>query len=101
MLSGGEPQLGDGANLLRAFDGPRGARRQLEKMKPDDWAAAYLWCFPAKVASLFLASGWPDETAEELFATPVRDAAEVQRLIAVGGRVVVIPDAHRTIVTVE
>ena len=47
--------FGDGATLLRHLDGPRGARRQLEKMKPDDWAAAYLWCFPAKVASVFLA----------------------------------------------
>jgi hypothetical protein len=38
---------------------------------------------------------------EELFATPIRDAAEVQRLVDMGGRVVVIPDAHRTIVTVD
>jgi hypothetical protein len=53
------------------------------------------------VASLFLASGLPDDVTEELFATPICDAAEVQRLIDTGGRVVVIPDAHRTIVMVE
>ena len=64
-------------------------------------AAAYLWCFPTKAASVFLASGLPDETVEELFATPIRDAAEVQRLLDMGGRVVVIPDAHRTVVTIE
>jgi nickel-dependent lactate racemase len=101
VLSEGAPVLGDGANLLRTLDGPRGARRQLGRLKPADWAAAYLWCFPAKAASLFLATGLPDEVAEELFATPVHDAAEVQRLLDMGGRVVVIPDAHRTVVTIE
>lgn len=100
VLSEGVPPLGDGANFLRTHDGPRGARRWLDKLRPDDWAAAYLWCFPAKVASLFVATGLPDETVEELFATPIRDAAEVQRLLDTGGRIAVIPDAHRTIVTV-
>jgi nickel-dependent lactate racemase len=101
VLSEGVPPLGEGANLLRTLDGPRAARRQLDKLQPDDWAAAYLWCFPTKAASVFLATGLPDDTVEELFATPVRDAAEVQRLLDMGGRVAVIPDAHRTVATIE
>jgi hypothetical protein len=39
--------------------------------------------------------------AEELFATPIHTPAEVQRLIDGGGNVLVIPDAHKTMVTVE
>ena len=60
-----------------------------------------LWVFAAKRGSLFLASGYPDDVAEELFATPIRTASEVQRLIDGGEKVLVIPDAHKTMVTLK
>ena len=55
----------------------------------------------AKRASIFLASGYPDDVAEGLFATPIRTPSEVQRLIDTGGTVLLIPDAHKTTVTVS
>lgn len=101
VLSDAAPQLGEGAELLRKFDNPSSAAKAVGKVKPDDWAACHLWCRAAKkVGSLFLASGLPDETVEELFATPMRNAGEVQRLIDAGRRVLVVPDAHRSLVTV-
>ena len=48
---------------------------------------------------MFLASGYPDEVAEELHATPIRTPSEVQRLIDAATRVLVIPDAHQSMVT--
>lgn len=99
VLTSAAPDLGDGARLLRTMDGPTGARKLLAKEKPGDWAAAWLWAFAARNHSLFLASGYPDDVAEELFATPVHSAAEVQRLIDSGSKVLLIPDAHRTMVT--
>ena len=63
------------------MDGPTGAKKLLAKEKPDDWAACRLWVFAAKKHSLYLASGYPDDVAEELFTTPIRTASEVQRLI--------------------
>lgn len=101
VLTEAAPDLGDGARLLRSMDGPSGARRLLEKEKPADWAAAYLWAFSAKHHSLFLASGYPDETTEELFATPIRTASEAQRLIDGSEKVLLISDAHKTMVTAE
>jgi nickel-dependent lactate racemase len=101
ILTDSAPPLGDGARLLRSMDGPNGARRLLEKEKPSDWAAAYLWAFAAKHHSLFLASRYPDDLAEELFATPLHSAIEAQRLIDSSSRVLLIPDAHKTMVTVE
>jgi nickel-dependent lactate racemase len=100
VLTTAAPDLGDGARLLRSMDGPTGARKLLAKEKPDDWAACLLWVFAAKNHSLYLASGYPDDVAEELFATPVRSASEVQRLIDSGDRVLIIPDAHKTMVTI-
>jgi nickel-dependent lactate racemase len=98
LLSAASPDLGPGAQMLRSLDGPTGAKKLLEREKPDDWAAAALWVFTAKRASIFLASGYPDEVAEELFATPIRTVSEAQRLIDTGGRVLLIPDAHKTTV---
>jgi hypothetical protein len=83
------------------MDGPTGAKKLLAKEKPDDWAACALWVFAAKNHSLFLASGYPDEVAEELFTTPIHTASEVQRLIESGGRVVVIADAHKMMVGMQ
>ncbi len=100
LLTTAAPDLGDGARILRAMDGPTGARKLLAKEKPADWAACFLWAFAAKYHSLFLASGYPDNVAEELFATPIRTPNEVQRLIDGGERVLLIPDAHRMMVTV-
>jgi nickel-dependent lactate racemase len=100
VLSAAAPALGDGARLLRSLDGPTGARKLLAKEKPDDWVACALWVFATRNHSLFLASGYPDEVAEELFTTPIRTATEVQRLIDSGGRVVVLPDAHKLMVEV-
>lgn len=99
VLTTAAPDLGDGARLLRSLDGPTEARKLLAKEKPDDWAACFLWAFAAKNHSLFLASGYPDDVAEELFATPIHTTAEVQRLIDGGERVLVIPDANKTMVT--
>jgi nickel-dependent lactate racemase len=99
LLTTAAPDLGPGAQLLRSLDGPTGAKKLLEQEKPDDWAAAALWVFAAKRASIFLASGYPDEIAEELFATPIRTHTEAQRVIDAGGSVLLIPDAHKTTVT--
>jgi nickel-dependent lactate racemase len=101
VLTAAAPPLGEGAELLRRTDDPVAGVKRLAKEKPDDRPAALLWCFAAKAASVFLASGYPDETTEELYATPIRSASEVQRLIDSAERVLVIPDAHRSMVTVN
>ena len=101
ILSAAAPALGEGAALLRSLDGPEGAYKRLAKLKPADWAACYLWAFAAKTARLFLASGYPDDVVEDLFATPIRTASEVQRLIDAAESVLVIPDAHKAMVTGE
>lgn len=102
LLTTAAPDLGPGAELLRTMEGPTGAKKVLASEKPSDWAAASFWVYAAKSASLFLASGYPDDVAEELFCTPIRTRSEAQRLIDTGsGTVLLIPDAHRAMITVE
>jgi hypothetical protein len=98
VLSDAAPRLDEGADLLRQTDEPAAAGKVLAKRKPDDWPAAALWAFAAQRADLFVASGWSDDVTEGLFATPIASASEVQRLIDAAERVLVIPDAHKTMV---
>lgn len=101
LLTTAAPDLGPGAELLRQLDGPAGAKKVLAAEKPSDWAAASFWVYAARSASLFLASEYPDDLAEELFCTPIHKPSEAQRLIDTGsGTVLLIPDAHRAMVTV-
>lgn len=100
VLSDAAPPLGPGADVLRGSDGPGAAAKRVARDNPDDAAACLLWCFAARAAgSLFLASGYPDDVAEGLYATPIHTDAEVQRLADAGRRVLVIPDAHKAMVT--
>ena len=101
VLTDAAPALGEGAELLRRHDGPQGMYKRLAALKPADWAAAHLWAYAAKRASLVLASGYPDEVAEELWATPIAKPGELQRLIDAADAVLVVPDAHRSMVTAE
>ncbi len=98
LLTQAAPFLDSGAQLLRQLDGPDQAARQLAQHRPEDWVACRMWADVAQHYSLFLASGYPDAVAEELFATPLHDAVELQRLIDSGNRVLVIPDAHKMMV---
>ena len=99
ILSDAAPELGAGAHLLRSLDDPQQAPRQLERVRPEDWAACRLWAYAAFRCSLFLASQYPDYVVEELFATPLHSREELQRLLDAGGKVLFLPDAHKLMVT--
>ncbi len=100
ILSTAAPELEDGATMLRGIDDPTRAAKKLAKKNPPDLVAATLWAFAAGQASLFLASGWEEDIVEELFATPLESAGELQRLIDAARNVLVIPDANKSLVAV-
>ena len=95
LLTDAGPPLGEAAEMIRSLDDPKSPPTRLAKDKPADWPACKLWCFAASRASLFLASEYPDELVEELFAAPLATPSEVQRLIDAAASVVVIADAHK------
>lgn len=99
ILTDAAPELGAGATLLRTLDSPHQARKRLEQLQPEDWTACRLWSQAAQRCSLFLASRYPDSLIEELFATPLHSPQELQRLLDAGGKVLVLPDAHKLMVT--
>jgi hypothetical protein len=48
-----------------------------------------------------LLSGLDDEAAEELFATPLQNAGQVQRLLDAAGSCLFLADAHKALAVLE
>jgi nickel-dependent lactate racemase len=97
LLTDAAPTLDAAGQRLRQSDDVTEAVKALSDGKKSD---AYRWAKTAKQAHVYVASGWQEDVVEELFATPITTAAELQRLIEVAERVIVIPDAHKSYVEV-
>ena len=100
ILSEADPEIGGATDVLRRTDEPPEAVRVLFREKPADAAAAVQWAWAAGRAKVYLASEIRPTTVEEMFATPLAGPKEVQALLDAGGRTLIVPDAHKSWVTV-
>jgi nickel-dependent lactate racemase len=89
--------VGEGISILRGSEDPAVARKLLTAARPDDWTACHLWTAAARRARLFLANA-EEELAEELFANAIANAGELERLLSTSERILILPNAHRSIV---
>jgi nickel-dependent lactate racemase len=95
LLTEAAPHLGTAAEVLRGAETPADALQQLHQHRSNDTAAACQWASAAQHAKIYLLGGLDEETAEELFVTPLDQADQVQRLLSGGGKCLVLPDAHK------
>jgi hypothetical protein len=100
LLSQAEPALGAEVDLLRGADDPREILKQLHHSQTVELAPVLRWAAAATQARLNLLSALTDDSVEELFATPLHTACEVQRLIDAGGSCLFLPDAHKMLAVV-
>ena len=56
-----------------------------------------MWATAADQARLYLLSGLPNEISEELFAIPMQNAEQAQKLLTANATCALLPDAHRTL----
>lgn len=99
LLSGGTPELGPGAELLRRAEEPEAVFKLLREHHPADSAAAFQWASAARQATVYLLSGLADDVAEELFAVPIQAGGDVRRLLR-DGTCLLLADADKTMATV-
>jgi nickel-dependent lactate racemase len=100
LLSEITPTLGPGFETFRRHDDPALALSVLLQEKSGDLATCYLWATAADHAKIYLLSGLAADVAEELFAIPMQNAGQAQRLLTEQTTCVLLPDAHRTLALV-
>jgi len=99
VLSEAAPALGRAAEIMKITEDPGQTLLVLEKERPVDWEAGFLWAHAAQLAKLYLLSKLPVETSEELFVTPLEHARQVERIVGTG-TCLVLPDAHKLMAVV-
>ncbi len=92
--------LGPAADLLRGADDPLQALALLRKQPLPDSTSAWRLATAARHAQLYLLSGLPANTVEELFATPLDQAGQVRRLVEAADSCLFLPDAQRTLAVI-
>jgi nickel-dependent lactate racemase len=97
LLSEVEIQLDEGLELIRKCESPEEAFDQLRQQNPSGRKEAYQWTTAADHAHLYIAADIHPEIIEELFATPIQKAGEVNRLLESSQKVAIIPDAHKSL----
>ena len=101
LLTDANPVLGRSTQIMRQTEDPHETLQILAQEKPADHEAGFLWCRAAEQAKLYLLSGLPTETAEELFVTPLENANQVRRIIGAESTCLFLPDAHKTMAVVK
>lgn len=101
LLTEAAPRLGAGAEILREAGSPAKALEELQRQAPADRAAAFQWASAANKAQVYLLSGLAVEVAEELFATPLDRATQVEKLLGGSGACLFLPDGHKTMAEVK
>jgi nickel-dependent lactate racemase len=96
LLTEAAPSLDAGGKLLTRVEEPAQALELLRKEPPADPVAAIEWASAARQARVYLLSRLPAETVEQLYATPLEHAGQVQRLLSGSGSYLFLEDAHKT-----
>jgi hypothetical protein len=90
----------ESARLLKADDA-QSALDRLDGQPTVEQLPAWRWAGAANRARLYLLSGFEDQVIEDLFATPLQNGAQVQRLLDSGGSILILDDAHKARVVVQ
>jgi nickel-dependent lactate racemase len=87
---------GPGMEQLRGQPSARAALQPLREQAPPDLQAASQWANAADWARIYLLSRLESDLVEELFCVPLREVAEVERLMATVEECAVIQTAQST-----
>jgi nickel-dependent lactate racemase len=101
LLTQGKPALGPATDALRNNDEPEQVVKHVRRQPTPELLPALQWADAASRARLYVLSGLANETVEELFATPLQQAGQVQRLLDDSRSCLFVEDAHRALAVVE
>jgi hypothetical protein len=97
LLTGATPALAGQTEALQGSEDAESAAASLGRHPSLADLPGLRWARAATRAQVALLCGLPGDTVEELFATPLQDARQVQRLLDAGASCLFLPDAHKTL----
>jgi nickel-dependent lactate racemase len=100
LLTAANPSLGPDTDVLREAEEGSAALEKVRKHPTLETTPVVRWANAIAGARVYLLSGLPGETVEELSATPLENAGQVQRLIDAGGSCLFLGDAHKALAVV-
>lgn len=101
LLAEAAPDPGGVGDFLRECDDPEEAMRQLGRQPSHDMIPAWLWAAAAVQSRLYVHSPMEADAVERLFATPLDDLPQIQRLADRAESLLILPDAHKTLPVLE
>jgi nickel-dependent lactate racemase len=101
LLTRSAPEFGPWREILRNAASPDDAIRQLHQQRPVGHDLALQWLEAARHASLYWLSQLDDEIVEELFAIPMVEPEQAQRLIDAARSCLLLEDAHKALPVIE
>jgi nickel-dependent lactate racemase len=100
LLTHSNPGISEGMAYLRQADNPAVAARIVQERQPEDRVALLEWLHAAGTAELYLLSDMDESVVEELFATPLQDARQVQRLLDLAPSSLFLEDGQKVLAVV-
>jgi hypothetical protein len=101
LLCDAAPDLDLALETVRREGDAGSALNALKKRPAGETRTARTWLKALEERATMLRSRYPDEVVEELLATPLTSARELQRLINAAGSVIILPDAHQYRIAVD
>ncbi|HKB34921.1 MAG TPA: lactate racemase domain-containing protein [Gemmataceae bacterium] len=101
LLTESSPSPGPVMTLLREADDPAAALTEIRRRSDYELRAAWQWATVAQEHRIFLLSGLPDDMVEDLFAVPLENVSQAQRLVSASASCLVLGDAHKALALVE
>jgi nickel-dependent lactate racemase len=100
LLSHSNPVISEGMAYLRQADNPAVAARIVQERQPADRVALLEWLHAAGQAELYLLSDMEESVVEELFATPLQEVRQVQRLLDLASSSLILEDGQKVLAVV-
>lgn len=98
VLSRARAELSPGFEFLRGAESPEHGLRQAQQQGLADAISVWQWLCGLQHAHVTLLSQLPPEVAEDLFVTPMDHPGQLERLTRHASSMLLIPDAHRSLV---
>lgn len=95
LLSDGIADLSLGLELVLHADGPEEAVQKLLKAAQPSYGSALQWARAVGHGRVSLLSRLPGQTVEDLFASPLEEVTQVQRLVSAANECAVLQDGQR------